>query len=129
LLLQTGVVEMVARSVLNRAAAAAGVAFVLSLAGATAGQAEMWNNPALPRSPYALPNPTYRAPKVDAEDLIEGNGQLHYSGQWRHWGDSRNTGELAYDLLAPNGVLGGGPPDRGAYYRHRPACADSFGQC
>jgi hypothetical protein len=82
------------------------------IAGSLTAAAQSAPNPNLPRSPYVLPEPTYREPDVDS--LIDGNGLLHASGHWRHWGDTRNGGELFKQLFAPDGVLGGrrsyGPP-------------------
>lgn len=95
---------MVARSPIARTA---GAAALVVLVGLSAAVAQTSSNRNLPRSPYALPTPTYQGP--DADDLVNGNGKLHFSGQWRHWGDSRNGGELFSTLFAPNGVLGGSP--------------------
>lgn len=94
---------MLARLTIVRTASAAAL-FLIGVAGAAAQPSSHTN---LPRSPYALPTPTYQGP--DDDDLVNGNGQLHFSGQWRHWGDSRNGGELFSTLFAPNGVLGGQP--------------------
>lgn len=85
----------------RRAALAAG----LLLGVASAAGAQTYANPNLPRSPYALPQPTGRDGGPDVDELIEGNGKLHFSGQWRHWGDKRNSGETFYQLFAPTGVL------------------------
>ena len=95
---------MPARSPIARLAAAAALTALL---GASLASAQPSSNPNLPRSPYALPTPTYQGP--DPDDLVNGNGKLHFSGQWRHWGDSRNGGEFFSSLLAPDGVLGGRP--------------------
>ena len=81
------------------------VGLALCLAGSvSAAEAQIYRNPDLPRSPYVLPEPRYRAP--DVEELADGNGLLHSSGQWRHWGDKRNTGETFKEFFAPDGVLG-----------------------
>ena len=79
----------------------------LFIVGTSAALAQVYDNPNLPRSPYALPEPTYRGPDVGA--ALDGNGQLHSSGQWRHWGDKRNTGEFFQQLVAPSGTLAIGP--------------------
>ncbi len=93
-----------ARSMFRVAAAA----LTLAALGASA-QARPYQNPALPPSPYALPQPTYEGPSDD--ELLFGNGELHSSGQWRHWGDDRNSGETFETLFAPNGVFGESPED------------------
>ena len=90
-------------------ARAAVIGIAVAMMTGTAARAEVYNNPALPRSPYALPQPRYQAP--DEEGLLFGNGELHSSGQWRHWGDIRNEGETFQQIFAPNGVAGGGDGD------------------
>lgn len=107
----------------GRRAGSIGLFLVL---GTFAAGAQTMGNPNLPRSPYALPEPTYREPDLD--DLINGNGKLHYSGQWRHWGDTRNGGELFKQLFAPDGVLDVGQGRRYGLPRSR-FCAENPEAC
>ncbi len=86
---------------------AAGAGLCLLMSGAVTAHAQSYGNPDLPRSPYALPEPTYRG-----GDDQESQEQPH---PWRHWGDSRNNGELVYGLVAPDGVLGSGALGGGRY--------------
>ena len=99
----------------SRPSRAAAFALALTLSGAA--HAQTYENPNLPRSPYALPQPTYREP--DAEDVLNGNGRLHASGQWRHWGDDRNMGETFQEIFAPNGVIGESPRNLATARRDR----------
>lgn len=102
----------------------AGAGLCLLVSGGATAQAQTYENPNLPRSPYALPEPTYRG-----DD--DNNRQQPYP--WRHWGDSRNNGELVYGLVTQGGGLGDGygapvappPPDRARVRfcrRHPDAC-------
>lgn len=86
-------------------AAGAGLCLLVSGAVTATAQAQTYQNPNLPRSPYALPEPTYRG------DDEESQQQPH---PWRHWGDSRNNGELAYGVFGPGGLLGGEYAERAA---------------
>ena len=120
---------MSVRSTARRAACAALFAFAIAAPQVSA-SAQTYSNPNLPRSPYGLPEPTYGTPEADLDALIDGNGELHSSGQWRHWGDSRNSGEAFAAIFAPGGVLDEGQvgrgyaPPVGRYYcaRHPGAC-------
>ena len=90
----------------------------LALSGVTGAHAQTYDAAGRRVSPYALPQPTYQG-DADAEDILNGNGELHASGQWRHWGDDRNEGETFKEIFAPGGVLGGGESPRYAAYAKR----------
>jgi hypothetical protein len=103
----------------RRTVCAALLALSTVVPGASIAGAQTYDNPNLPRSPYALPQPTYREP--DVEELADGNGLTHFSGQWRHWGDKRNGGELLYDLL--------GGPEVGPRVGLAPRCRQHPEEC
>ncbi|WP_131195649.1 hypothetical protein [Lichenihabitans psoromatis] len=96
---------MIAREILAQAAATASVAILLAVLGASAARAQAYENPNLPRSPYALPVPQFNG-SVDEPD---GEDAAHPQGSWRHWGDTRNEGQVFQQLFAPGGVAGGAP--------------------
>lgn len=88
------------------------LAAALAMSGAALAQSWDASDPLTVHRPER-PVPVYVPPSVDA--LINGNGELHFSGQWRHSGDSRNNGELVQMLLAPNQVAA----HNRAHYRGR----------
>ena len=105
----------------------AAAVLMLGLLGGPAAQAQGYDNPNLPRSPYALPAPTYRAPPDDAADIFLGGDRVRKPYEWRHWGDSREQGETFKFIFAPDGIAGGSPDPESAR-RHR-FCRSHPGQC
>ncbi len=107
---------------------AAALALALVLSGAVGAHAQTYDGAGRRVSPYSLPQPIDREP--DAGDILNGNGELHASGQWRHWGDDRNEGETFKEIFAPSGVLGGGESPRySAYARRERYCNFHPGTC
>ncbi len=114
---------MIETKILSRAVAAL---LALGLLGGAVAQAQSYDNPNLPRSPYPLPRPTYQGPS-DAEDLFFGDDRVRAPYEWRHWGDSREQGETFKWIFAPNGVAG---DDRDPEpIRARRYCRSHPGQC
>ena len=110
----------------DRTRSTCALALALTLLGVSDVRAQGYQNPNLPRSPYALPQPTYREP--DPEDVLNGNGRLHASGQWRHWGDDRNMGETFKELFVPDDVVRESPRLLGSARREQ-YCDDHPGVC
>ena len=94
-----------------------GAAVAVVLLGSSAALAQAYQNPNLPRSPYALPVPQYH----EGQDVDD---EAPPQGSWRHWGDTRNEGQVFQQLFAPGGVAGGTgyvpDPARARFCRQHP---------